>query len=376
MKLIVKANALSKVLVEAYNAIPAKSTEPSFLNFLLTVTEDGLQILASDGDITLKTFLPKKEGDTVNITELEPGSCQVAAKMISEVIRKLGNSLVTLALTDSTVLSVSADNTYYSLKTTLAADYPDIDIDFDPASALTIPYPDFAKLYQCTAFAVAVKNARLNFTGLNIRTQDGKLYFLATDGCRLAQRSVDLKTQSSFNVTVPVKVLGMIAKKDGAKEVLMECPKDGGKAIFKVGNTLYQTRLYSGEFPNPDRLRPSATPYVLTVNSSDLLEALDRVALVNTDDPIAIARLTCSQDDCEVIATSSTSGSAKEKLEKFTFEGKLFDINFNSRFVSDAVRALGSPKVTLAFAGEGKLFLVQNEDEANFQVITPTRGAE
>lgn len=373
MKLTVKAIALSKILNQAIDAIPAKSTEPSFLNFLFTVTKDSLEVLASDGTITMKTILPAKVGKEQNIIDSEPGRVQVPAHLFLEIVRKLSGDVVTLSMADSTVLSVSDNHTFYTLNTFNPNEYPDIDMSFDESKALHIPAPDFVRLFQCTNFAVATRGAKQCFLGINIRTEGQVLYFLATDAMRLAQRSLTLPVafEPAIKFTVPVKVLAMIVKLEGIKEVLVE-PGDN-KAIFKAGDTVFQTRLYNGEFPSPDRIRPASTPYVLTVNSDEFLAALDRVTLVTMGNLASIARLTCSKDGAELVASSQPFGSAKEHLDKFTFEGDLFDITFNVKFVADAVRALASPKISLAFAGEGKLFMIKNDDPANFQIVTPIR---
>ncbi len=337
MKLTVKAEALTRILTEAIDAIPAKSTEPAFLNFLCTVTTDSLEVLASDGNITLKAALPAQEGKVQNIIDSAPGKFQVPARLFLEIVRKLGGPVVTLTLADTTVLSVSDERTFYTLNTFSPEEYPDIDMEFDESKAVKVSAPEFIKLFQCTSFAVATKGAKQCFLGVNIRTEDEKLCFLATDAMRLAQRSIALPAAPELKFTVPVKVLGMIAKKEGIKDVLIE-PGEG-KALFKAGQTIFQSRLYNGEFPSPERIRPAATPYVLTVNSDEFLAALDRVTLVTMGNLASIARLTCSRDGAELVASSQPFGTAKEKLDKFSFEGDLFEITFKVRFVAEAVRA-------------------------------------
>lgn len=371
MKLIVKADALVKVLTEAFDAIPVKSTDPYFMNFLLNIKEEGLEVLASDGNCSIKVQLPKSDGKNENIVSLEPGSIQVPAKTFLEISRKLSGSTITLDLKDSE-LFVSDGRTSYNLTTSDAKEYPNISVDFDDAKAIKVSYPDFAKLFSSTAFAVATKGTKPCFLGINIRTEGDKLYFLATDACRLAQKSVTIQAGDDVCFTVPVKVLSMIAKKSDAKEVDIEL--GDGKALFKVANSILNSRLLNGEFPSINRIRPQNTPYKLTVNSEDFLKSLDRVTLVTQGNLSSIARLTADKDHAELTAFSQPIGNAKEVLENFTFEGELFDISFNIRFVGEAIKALASPKVTLAFAGEGKLFMVENGDDSNFQIITPIRS--
>ena len=97
MKLTAKADALKKIFQKAADAIPAKSSEPAFMNFLLTVTEDSLEILASDGNITLKTKLSGKDDKGENvIISAEPGRIQVPAKILVEMVTKMVGNVITL----------------------------------------------------------------------------------------------------------------------------------------------------------------------------------------------------------------------------------------------------------------------------------------
>ena len=140
-------------------------------------------------------------------------------------------------------------------------------------------------------------------------------------------------------------------------------------------DTIYQSRLYNGEFPSAEKIKPAVTPFSLTVDSNEFISALDRVTLVTMGDATPLAKLTCSADGVEIAASSQSYGAAKEHLKNASFNGDIFQIGFNIKFVTDAVHALNSKEVTLAFAGEGRLFMVQNGDDSNLQIITPIRAS-
>lgn len=366
MKLTVKTAALIKVLEEAISAVPSASTEPMYRNFLISVDDGRLEVLASDGTVTIKTWL-----DDSNIVDTETGAIQVPAHFLLDAVRKLEGNEVVIQTADTGLVTISDGKTVYKLNTQDAAEYPDIYIDFDDSGAISVSMADFIKLFNSTSFACASKSAKQCFTGINIRTQGGRLLFLATDACRLAQMSVPLDSERELRFTVATKVLATICRKEGVDTVSFE--QSESKALFKAGNAVYQSRLYSGDFPQIDKIRPTNTPYLLTVNSSEFLAALDRMTIVTQGTPSSIAHLTCSSDKCELLAYSPTVGDAKETLHDFTFEGDIFRIAFNTRFVSDAIKALNSPKVTLAFAGESKIFAARSEDPYNDQIITPIR---
>lgn len=374
MKLTARSDALKRLFSKAFEAIPAKSPEPAFMNFLLTVKEDSVEVLASDGNITLKSVLPAKDekGKEI-IISAQPGALQVPAKLLTDIFSKIVDAVITLSLADDTTLSITGENTSYTLNTASGKEYPDIDMTFDASASASVTGAQFDSLFQSTSFAVAVRGTKQCFLGINVKAGGGKLAFLATDACRLAQKTVEAPDAPEMTFTVPVKVLSMIDRTEDLKEVKFEL--GDGKALFQVGNTTYQTRLYNGEFPSPERIRPNATPYTLTVNPEEFVAALDRVTIVTMGDPSSIARLVCSKERVEIVASSQAYGTAKEHLKGAKFNGDLFEISFNVRYVTEAIKALNAKEVTLAFAGEGKLFLVESSDLSNIQIITPIRAS-
>lgn len=373
MKITAKADIFRKAVIKAADAIPQKSPEPAFMNFLFTVTDKAFEILASDGTITLKTTITgKDEKGNDLIVASEPGKIQVPAKMLVDAVSKAEGDTFSLTLTDDSILLLTAGSTTYNLNTAPGNEYPDIDMSFDASASITVSGEQFLSLFQTTSFAVAIRTTKQCFTGINIKSNGGNLSFLATDACRLAQKTVHIKDAPDVEFTVPVKVLAMIARTEKLGDVKFELGE--GKALFLVGDTVYQSRLYNGEFPSPERIKPTKTPYTLAVDANEFSAALDRVSIVTLGDPSPLAKLICSPDGVLLVAKSQAYGAAKERLKDASFTGDLFEIGFNVRYVTDVLKALGSKKVTLAFAGEGKLFMIENGDDSIIQIITPIRS--
>ena len=86
MKLTIKRAALLKILSLAYEAVPVKSTEPAFVNYLIDISNENIEILASDGNITIKGVIPTTSDDVINSV---PGKIQVPAKYLLDIMRKL-----------------------------------------------------------------------------------------------------------------------------------------------------------------------------------------------------------------------------------------------------------------------------------------------
>ena len=81
MKFSISRNALSDLLGVVISAVPAKSTLPILSNVLIKADKEGLTLVATDLDISIRT---KGEASVS-----EEGSITVPAKRIGEIVREL-----------------------------------------------------------------------------------------------------------------------------------------------------------------------------------------------------------------------------------------------------------------------------------------------
>ena len=136
------------------------------------------------------------------------------------------------------------------------------------------------------------------------------------------------------------------------------------------GNTVISTRLINGSYPDTRNIVPKTFNYYLEVNAREFLSAMDRVSLFG-----GVIKLIMTEDEVEMISRSTIAGSANVKLSTFQFSGERLEISFNSVFVSDAIRAVGSEDVTISLIGEMKPFVVKNvKDDSIDMLVTPLRS--
>lgn len=380
MKLTIKRAEFLKMLTYAAQAIPSKNAESQFLNYLIDIKEDGVSIIASNGDISTKVFQPLKneKGDDV-IYNLEPGLIQTQAKLFLDCISKMGGDVITLTMVDSNLLNLADDTTNFNLVTRAGEEYPDVDLNVpEDAKGFKVFLNDLKNLFDTTAYAVATKGSKELYYGINVRAEGGKLTFLTTDSYRMASLSVPEPQQdTSFVFTCPVKALDMVTKIDMAGEVTIYF--DDQRALFVAGNITLSSRLLRGDFPSIERLIPPSFPFSVTVDTAEFLAAADRVKIISSaEDRNSQVRLTLSKDTGTTLSARSTNyGDSHEVLRKASMvlpdEVNIFEIGFNIDFAVDAVRALKSDKITFVFASPTRMFMVKNDNPENIQIVTPIR---
>ena len=110
-------------------------------------------------------------------------------------------------------------------------------------------------------------------------------------------------------------------------------------------------------------------------NGSDANQtAVTYLNIWQPSDKESVVRLSMTEDHVELNVRSDVNGSAVEVLQTFQFTGERLDVSFNSTFVFDAAKAIGSEDVSLCFLAEMKPFVVKNkQDDSIIELITPMR---
>lgn len=370
MKLSIDRSRFLKLLTTVNVAIGPKSPTPAFLNFKLEMTNVGLKVLGSDNDLTIQSTLPIIENDKVLISDYECGSTLISAKYLLEIIRKLDGDTVELEIIDDVIVRISDNKSHFQLNSMKAEEYPDLDLSI---SGVQVKFDsnDYKKIVVQTAFAASTKEVRPILTAVNAKSDGSKAEFVATDSYRLAKKSFDVSSKP-FEANIPVKALTEVSKLIDNDEVTLNITNN--KVVFEFANTVVYSRLINGDFPKTSRMIPNNYPYVLKVNGSKFIDAMQRVSLLAVERE-RIVKLSLSDRGVEVSSKSEQIGSANEQIELFQYEGGRFDISFNVDYVSDAIKAAQSEDVILSFAGEMNAFRVtSSEDDSIVQIITPVRS--
>ena len=145
------------------------------------------------------------------------------------------------------------------------------------------------------------------------------------------------------------------------------------KAQFIINDTIVQTRLIDGVYPETNRLIPLTFDYELTIDAKDLLDAIDRASFIKNDG-VSVIKFSLSEDECVLSSKSVEVGSSTEVLNSASFVGNRLEISCNGRYVFDAIKALSGSLVKCSLCGEMKPFIIQSVDDASvLQLVLPVR---
>lgn len=359
-------NELNKVS----RAVSAKTPLPTLTGIKIEARNNALFFTGSDSDISIHSSLENKFDEFV-LDIVKEGSVVIGAKYILEIIRKIDASEITLETIDGSLIKISGISSEFKVNGMKSVDYPMIDFS-KPDKTFFMDAELLKRTISQTIFATSDKETRPVLTGVNVKAEKNHIEFVATDSYRLAKKIIDNDETVSFSITIPAKSLLEVSRtieRDGKIEVAVS----DKKAQFWIDNTVIQTRLIEGAYPETSRLIPVHFDYELVVDARDLLNAIDRASLMKSDG-INVVRLSMNENRVELFSRSQEVGSVNEVLNEASFEGSPLDISFSGRYAMDAIKATNSSLIKVRFSGDMKPFVIQGIDADDMvQLILPVR---
>ena len=351
-------------------AISANSPLPSLSGIKIEVLDDEICLTGSDSDVSIKKSIKNLNNEQI-FEVREKGSIVIEAKYILEIVRKIDANEIEVEIIDGSLTKFSGQATEFNINGMKASDYPMIDFS-KPDNTFLIEASLLLKIITQTTFATSDRETRPVLTGVNFSYENNKLECVATDSYRLAKKTVSLNEQNNFNITIPAKSLGEIAKSI-EKDEYIEVSVSDKKTQFLIGDTLIQTRLIDGNYPETNRLIPQEFVSEVSIDSRDILNAIDRASFIKNDG-ISIIKINANQNEFVISSKSQEVGSSIEKLSNFKYEGEPLEISFSGKYVYEAIRALEATEIKISFSGEMKPFIIRNtKDDSIVQLVLPVR---
>ena len=110
------------------------------------------------------------------------------------------------------------------------------------------------------------------------------------------------KNQENLSVTIPTRSLREIEKLLSLRssENSIKLFYDKGQVVFISSNQIITTRTLEGTYPNYPQLIPDAFSKLFTFNTKNLIEALERIAVV-ADQQSNVVKIAINENDLALI---------------------------------------------------------------------------
>ncbi len=336
MKFRCERDSLAEAVSNAARAVSHRGTTmPALSGVHLVLSGEQLLLTGTDLDLAVQTSLM--------VAGVQDGEAVVSAKLLSDVIKALPQGTVTFEV-EGVDARVQVNRSQFSLRVLNAEEFPKVSIPGE--FTVELQGNQLSTVLRQIVRAASHDESRPVLTGVLLSAEDDGLRLVATDSYRLAVGDVPgakvlLAGQS---VLIPSRALGELAR------LLVESQPvslrlDERDATFRVGETVLNTRLIEGQFPDYRPLLPSGYPNRLMVDRDVFIESLRRVKLLVRDVTTPV-RVSLSTESVDLTVISQDVGQASETIEG-KYEGEPMTVAFNPAYLIDGLEAMPAGEVVL-----------------------------
>jgi len=371
MKFVVSSSKLLGHLQSISRVISSKNTLPILDNFLFNLSDNELEITASDLETTLITRLKIENAEG-------KGMIAVPARLILETLKEFSDQPLTFDINlDTLAVTIISENGKFNAVGQNGIDFPVLPaIKKEKKFSYTMGSDVLLAGINKTIFATADDELRPVMGGILVEASPEKVTFVASDAHKLVRyQRTDAKSDAPCSFILPKKPAGLmkniLPKEEG--QVLIEF--DDKNAFFTLTDYRIVCRLVEGNYPNYNSVIPRNNPRKLIVDRAGFYNTLKRVS-VFSNQASNLVRLQLTGNQVIVSAQDiDFSISAVERI-KCQYEGDEMEIGFKAAFLLEILANLSSPEVIIELADPTRagLFLpseTENESEDLLMLLMP-----
>lgn len=299
----------------------------------------------------------------------EAGELAVPASVLIQTVTLSNQKNITLSHEDGT-LSVEGNNFETQIKCIPHEEFPKIPKLEGTGQELNSKL--FTLGIKSTAFAASQSSIKPELGSVYIhQKKEHTLTFVATDSFRLMEKTVSQKGVVFDNsIMLPQK---------NALEIARVCENKESNPVFKLNDNQFSlefeegiyitSRLTTGSFPDYQGIIPKEYVTHTTLLKDDLAQAFKKTNIfLNKFFQVA---LHVTKKSLTVSANSGEVGTTTESINAQT-EGEDLTLNFNQRYVAEALGHFVDDSVTLNLAGIGRpMVITGTHDKTTRYLVMP-----
>lgn len=343
MKFVANKDDLLNGIKIVERATVVKGLQPVLANVLIeTVGANQIKLTATDFDLSIITL--------INAQVEEEGKFTLPAKKLVEILSRLNDEIINLELNDSTA-TITGKKSKFDIIGISANEFPQVEENISETDCMEIETRPFTKAIREVVSAAAGYETNNLLSGVVCEVNKNVLEMAATDGNRLARvrevvKNTSTDAETPFSMLISSKVLSELSKISllADSETIKIC-KEMKKIVITIDKTKIVTRLMQGQFPKYNQLIPQTFPKEATVNKSDLIAALERVAVM-VNEKNSTVKFEFADNVLKMSANSPDAGNSQDEID-IKYMAEPLAIAFNYKFILEFLKIVESEEINV-----------------------------
>ena len=381
MRLKIAKESLLNVLSHVVGAVERRHTLNILSNLKIQVTAQALTVTGSDLEVELVASTALAEGAC-----LQEGETTVPARKLIDICKSLPSAaLVDLHITEDQRCILKSGNSRFVLGSLRADDYPLLNTENTQGTQVTVTQRELKRLFEKTAFAMAVQDVRFYLTGTLLEIDTNQLRAVTTDGHRLAlcETAAQSTATQPIQAIVPRKAVAelqrLLSVEDEQLSLLI------GRELLNVTINMssrdkeqadiivrFTTKLIDGKFPDYRRVIPRGGDKVVMIAHDVFKQSLQRVAILSNEKLRGVF-LNFNADSLQLRANNPEQDEAIEDLVSQYADSPL-EMSFNAQYLIEVLGVLDGDDVSMTMTEANQSVLVQDPAHTDqTYVVMPMR---
>ena len=319
---------------------------------------NSLTLRATNLDLGIEVRVPAKV--------IKNGVVAVPGIVLFNVVNTMygSNNLTLEVLHDN--LSISTPQSTTLIKAQDHSDFPTLPL-LKGGESFTIATAELKKGLESVWMSASTTTIKPELASVYIYTEDKKIIFVATDSFRLSEKIILTKNNLSFDpILIPIRNVPEIIKVlDGVEENEVKVIISENQMSFTSGAVYLTSRLISGTYPDYRQIIPKEFTSEVVVLRQDLSTIFKKIQIFS--DKFNQVGLHISKKERQFVLTAHSSdvGETTEVIQA-AITGDNLDINFNHRYITDALQVIGTDSVSLSFGGLSRPMVIRGISDPSF----------
>lgn len=364
-------DSLMDAVQHVIKAVAVNSPIPILQGINIQAGADGISLTASDTSLTVQSMIPQ---DGVSVTVKRTGAIVIPSRYFYDVIRKLNDEMVVLEIKEQLNLNIISGHSQIRLCGMDSSEFPYFDNGEISPNKLRMSNALFKSTIKQVAIVASTSETRPVLTGVSFECDNESVNLIATDGVRLASRTLHLEgyTHDRFNAIIPARNLYEVSKMISNDDETTEIEVSNNSVRFIASGLRVESVLIEGTFPSIKNTIPQSYLSEILVDKACLLKAVECVTVLASEN---IIKLVATADKLKLLSRTAEIGDIEDEVPLLEICEEEFIISLNGKFFIDILRNSDCANVRIRYAGKTSPIVVLPDDSfmSTLFLITPVR---
>lgn len=323
---------------------------------VLVASKDRAVLRATNLDVSVEVVLKAKVG--------VEGVVAVPAHILAQTIAAFSDQKLVLEL-NGTTLSITGEHGKSTITTVDASEFPTLPyVKPEEGTVVRLGSAELGTLLKMVSFAASTSSMKPELASVSL-SLDGDLVGAATDSFRLAEGRLPVKVRAQFGPTlIPARNVPDILRfieLSGETELRVS----ETQCTFATDAGFLTSRTIDGAFPAYQGLIPKDYVAGATALREDVVRAFRKVSIF-ADSFNQVHMVVKPSAKVFEIQSSNAAVGATDEVIPAALEGEDIEINFNAKYITEALSVMGGDSVAFSIAGAGKPMVIEDAPKRGF----------